>query len=159
MPFIGISIRKHGCMAALLLTLVGLSAACGGRGAGVPAGYPSVGLVAAGPGLWVVGPLDDPSAFYANESYWYSDGGAWYRRPELNAAWQRVDVGSVPPRVALRDRELRARHTDAADRVEQHDPVIDPGTHHEGSPRGELGGAGRATGATHGVAGHSGRAR
>ncbi len=75
----------------LLLVLTAGGCVVHARGAAVVS---TPGLVAIGPGIWVV--EDYPTAvFYSDGYYWrYSDG--WYRSYDISDAWVRVDVSYVP---------------------------------------------------------------
>lgn len=76
-------------------------AACGGGygyqyGVSASVATPN-NLVEVSPGVYAVQGYDEP-LFYANNSYWLYQDGAWYRSPYYTGGWSYVQQ---PPRVIL----------------------------------------------------------
>lgn len=58
--------------------------------------YAEPALVSAGPEVWIV--RDQPSVYYADNTYWTYSGNGWYRSSYPNRGWV---VASAPPVVVV----------------------------------------------------------
>ena len=113
------------------LAIILFAAACTGSGEvrySAQAEVTTPEMVEVEPGVQVVADYDEP-VFYNEGFYWRYYGGVWYRSPQYNRAWVRVDT--VPVAVRHIDRPERFAHYRAQGHVEARDhrepqPVAPP---------------------------------
>jgi len=103
------------------LAIILFAAACTGSGEvrySAQAEVTTPELVEVEPGVQVVADYDEP-VFYNDGFYWRYYGGVWYRSPQYNRAWVRVET--VPVAVRRIERPERFVHYRAQGRVEARD--------------------------------------